>query len=603
MRYPLIGSVAVVVVLAALASGCDSSVSPAASSSTDVPAPPVASTTTTTAPASTTSPQGTTTSIPRVPCGDEPLTQPPGTVLAFYAQCDAGFDLYPVYRSADRPPTLEESVALLVAGTTPAEQAFGLRTGFDDVEERDQIEVRVTVTAVGIARIDFSIDGAAWQPGPMASTSHQLSSFLEPLEATVFQHGAVSGIDPATIAWGESGLSETVLRQDWEAMLFLNDDIPGGTGCTPELAMWYPDDCTLDGIVARGTVRVPVTGVATDDVLNVRAGPAADYPVVAELAPIATVAATSETRVASDGGTWRLTDQGWVNEAYIAAPDPCDPGEIAAIASQALEAARLPVADTEWIASADGGQFGARTTDPDLLAQTQGFNCSWQALQHVGDDERLLVAAWTGDRVSMVLQATDGPTDPYSPDRTVDILLEAPRGELVAPDTWAVTLESGNTVILLARNHGGLGWLAKSWLADYVFVPGDGDSDPELTVTEQMALPMLRSAGGRGVSVAEPSHGSPVTSISLVSPSGDRLFATVGPSDRFDTSEMISRGIRFDTEFGTTAVRLVDPFADYPATVADFACNGYNWVIEADDGGVIETFGFVAALVSTLGCE
>jgi hypothetical protein len=561
-----------------------------------------ATTTTATEPPTSTSP-ATTTSVPEAPCGNAALTQPPGTVWAFYAQCEAGFGLYPVYRPGEHAPTLQESLAALVAGTSAAERDFGLRTGFDYVEEADQIEVAVTVDSSGIAHIGFSVGGEPWSPGSRASTSHQLASFLDPLEATVFQHGAVAGIDPATVAWGESGLSETVRRQDWEGMLFRNTGILSEGGCTPELALWYPADCTLPGRVAQGTVRVPVVNVAADDVLHVRAGPGAGYFAVAELDPIATVAATAETTVAADGGTWRLTDLGWVNDAYIAEPDPCDPEPIATIASEALDAARLVDADAEWVASEDGGRFGERTTDPGALARNQGLDCSWQAIQHVGAEERLLVAAWTGSRVSMVIQATDGPTRGYVGAGGPDMAITPVAGELVAAETWAMTLPEGETLILLTRGKNiGLGFLAKSWTAGDAIVPGADDPvDP--TATEAVALPALRAAGGRTVAVAEPSDGGSVASISLVSPRGDGLFAAVGPADRFDPVELVPGGVRFDADVAGTSIRLVDPAADYPASAADFSCNGYAWFIEADDGSVVETLGFVETLLGVLGCR
>lgn len=603
MRYGSLPSLGAVLLVAVLGAGCDSNATPATTSSTAVPVASTTSTTTTTSEPPPTASPATTTPAPEAPCGDVPLTQPPGTVLVFYAQCDAGFGLYPVYRPGDRPPTLQESLAGLVAGTTSEEQAFGLSSGFDYVEEADEIQVDVSVNGSSVAHIDFSINGEPWSPGSRASTSHQLSSFLDPLKATVFQHRVVAGIDSATIAWGESGLSETVWRRDWEGMLFTNTGTLDQGGCTPELALWYPDDCTLAGLMAQGTVRVPVVNVAVDDVLNVRAGPGAGYSEVAELTPIATVAATRETVVAADGGIWRLTDVGWVNQAYLEVPDPCDPAPIAAIAAEALDAARLLAADAGWTASDDGGRFGERTTDPEVLAQNQGFDCSWQAIQHVADDERLLVAAWTGMRMSMVIQATDGPTRGYVGDGGPDMAITAVAGEIVADDTWAMTLSESETLILLTRGRNiGLGFLAKSWLADDVFVPEADDPD-DASATEQMAFPMLRAAGGRNVSVGEPSHGSLVSWITLVSSTGDEIFVTVGPADRFDPTDWVPSGVRFDADAGDTHLRFVDPDADYPASTADFTCNGYTWVVEGDDGNVVETFGFVEGLVDALGCK
>ena len=66
-----------------------------------------------------------------------------------------------------------------------------------------------------------------------------------------------------------------------------------------------------------------VVGVKADDVLNVRAGPGADFEVVAQLDPLTTgIEATGHNRTVGDTGVWsEVTDDGvtgWANGAYLA---------------------------------------------------------------------------------------------------------------------------------------------------------------------------------------------------------------------------------------------------------------------------------------------
>jgi hypothetical protein len=273
-----------------------------------------------------------------------------------------------------------------------------------------------------------------------------------------------------------------------------------------------------------------------------------------------------------------------------------------AIAIEALDAARLTDSDARWEDSTAEGAFVERTTDPKQLALVLGFDCSWSGTQRTGDVERLAVAAWTGNHLSMVIQATDSPATPYRQDRTVDIMFDAPKGELVAEDTWAVTLAGGDSLILLTRNTGNFGFLAKSWLAEYAIIFG-GQPAPDHTATEQMAIPALQAAEGRNVAVAEDSHGSPVSVIVLVSPSGDMLFVTVGPIDQFDAFGYLTPGEVSHQNIDGTPVRFVDPDDEYPASEAAFNCNGFGWTIGADDGDVTETNEFIVGLIDALDCQ
>lgn len=294
-----------------------------------------------------------------------------------------------------------------------------------------------------------------------------------------------------------------------------------------------------------------------------------------------------------------------VTTASIAPRGPCDPALAVAIATEATTAAKLTNPDARWEEPTADAAFVDRTTDNDRFARALGFNCSWSAAQLVDGGQRLALAAWTGDRLSMVIQATDGPSVPFRQDRTFDLLIEAPDGELIADDTWAGTMSTGETIIVLTRNVSNSGVTAKSWLAEYVFLP-DEDTEGE-TPTEQMALPALRAAGGRNVYVGEPSHGSPIASLSLVSPAGDVLDVSVGPDDQFDPFGVVidySSAEPFDDDLDGTLVRFsdLDPTVEYITSAAAFNCNGFGWLINASTGDTAETRNFIVELIEALDC-
>lgn len=268
--------------------------------------------------------QGSREPSPSVPCRGGEVTQPPDTALTFYALCNgaAGLAPYPVYRPGRTSPSLEASIQALVAGTTPEERAFGLSTGFDRVEESDHIEVIAELDPAGIAQLDFLVGGERWNPGSRASASAQLLSFIDPLEATVFLHPGVSGLDRSTLCWGEWDCEGIATKEQWEARVFVNAGVLTHAGCSPEGSWRYPDRCSLEGILAHPTLEATVTNVAADDVLNLRAGPGTEYFRIGELEPGGRVEATREVAVAADGGIWRLVrpgsgEAGWVNQAFL----------------------------------------------------------------------------------------------------------------------------------------------------------------------------------------------------------------------------------------------------------------------------------------------
>ncbi len=260
---------------------------------------------------------------PPVCTGAEPEQ---GERLAFFASAALCPELdnvpYPVYRPPIGRPSLEAAVSLLVGGTTEAERAAGLSTGFDVVADADGIEVTVSVDAAGVATVDFLLDGDRWSPGSLAGTTSQLFSFIDPLAATVFAYPEVTALDRSTLCWGDAGCTGVTTRRDWEGGLFSNGGVLFHRDC--DLVRVWSDPLASYCLVAGAAPLAPATvvDVTSDDVLFMRSGPDARYRDVGRLAPGATVEVLDASEVASDGGLWRLVtnpegEVGWVNAAFL----------------------------------------------------------------------------------------------------------------------------------------------------------------------------------------------------------------------------------------------------------------------------------------------
>lgn len=167
-------------------------------------------------------------------CHDQEVFQPPNTAITFYAQCGGGPQVpYPIYRPGRTTPTLQQSLTALLAGTTPAENALGLYTGFDAVDEAGVV-VNVSIDPNGTAHIELLLDGAPWLPDTGAWTSDQLNSLLDPLWATVFATDNVTGLDMTTLCFEQVACDRIVTRAEWAGILFTNTGAFLHGGCTPE---------------------------------------------------------------------------------------------------------------------------------------------------------------------------------------------------------------------------------------------------------------------------------------------------------------------------------------------------------------------------------
>ena len=123
-------------------------------------------------------------------------------------------------------------------------------------------------------------------------------------------------------------------------------------------------------------------------------------------------------------------------------PDDCDVDAMLATVDRDLAAARL-VAGGAWSTDTEGVAFDERTEDAESFRARLGLDCTVRAVQRTDTGaERLVLAAWTGDRHAFVVQATDRPTEPYRREQRFELFVEWPYGEWIEDQLfWAGTLE------------------------------------------------------------------------------------------------------------------------------------------------------------------
>ena len=145
-------------------------------------------------------------------CADRVLSVDDPSEFAFFAVCDSDYSgLRPIYRPSNDAFTLDESLELLIAGTTHPEQDWGFGTGFDQIADPSAIEVETSLQD-GTLAIAFTLNGDPWNPGPLTATAYQLFTFLDPLYATVFAFPEVHTIDLRDTCWGGMGCEISVSR-------------------------------------------------------------------------------------------------------------------------------------------------------------------------------------------------------------------------------------------------------------------------------------------------------------------------------------------------------------------------------------------------------
>lgn len=276
----------------------------------------------------------------------------------------------------------------------------------------------------------------------------------------------------------------------------------------------------------------------------------------------------------------------------------CDAATALEAFEHATVAARLEVVDEDWTTDATGSAYIEAVVPPEQFADSLGFRCSLLAVQGVGSDhERLGLAAWTGARMGYVILAIDQPTTPYDETVRFDLLFEQPWGEWVTDTIWAVTISSGDTVIVAAEDYFH-GPVAKSFLVAFPEPP----SPPPQIPAEEYAMAALEAAGASNIGIAEPSA-TEVASIGFTTPLGNPMIATVGPVSVFDPFSGYLTGERTITVIDGVEVQTVLPGPDqFGVADLSFVCDDHGWRLEASVGTPDEPLDMAAALIEALAC-
>ena len=271
-----------------------------------------------------------------------------------------------------------------------------------------------------------------------------------------------------------------------------------------------------------------------------------------------------------------------------------------AVMDESIEAARL-APGSGWSEDTDGVAFDDRTQSAEEFGYRMGLDCVVRLAQQTSSgDQRLLLAAWTGDRRAWVVQATDAPSSPYRPDQRVQLFIDQPYGEwLVDQSVWAGSLETGETVIVGVVDTS-FGVAAKSWWAE---VPRFED----LEVTndaERYAIDTLVDAGARNVSVAEPANfGSEIAAIQFITPLGLHLIATIAPPEWFDPAAALVEGDMTVEDIGGVDVYVTTAVPDsYAVGSVGWTCGDYVWFIDSTWGTLDELVEWSAQLIESGGC-
>ncbi len=265
-----------------------------------------------------------------------------------------------------------------------------------------------------------------------------------------------------------------------------------------------------------------------------------------------------------------------------------------------ISAARLAPGGA-WTADIDGASFASRTNTAEEFRYRMGLDCTALVTQTTADGgERLVLVAWTGDRMAWVVQASDAPASPFRPDQLVQLFIDQPTGEwLVDQFVWAGSLSTGETV-LVGTNDTAFGVAAKSWWNE---VPRFDD----LEVTngaERYAIDALIHAGARNVSVGEPANfQSEIATIQFITPAGLHLIATVAPPDWFDPAAPIVEGEMVVEQIDGVDVHVTTAApGSYATGLVGWACGDYVWFIDSVYGTVGELVDWTGQLVASAGC-
>jgi len=286
----------------------------------------------------------------------------------------------------------------------------------------------------------------------------------------------------------------------------------------------------------------------------------------------------------------------------------CEPGTVLFMIDAAIAAARL-AEDGEWSTDTAGNRFAERTATGDEFADRLGLDCGLTASQSIGEDERFVIAAWTGPRMAWVIQTSEVPATPYAREATVTVLIDTTEGEFLDGEErslWAGTFDGGETLVIGHVDYN-LGAVAKDWVAGPQ-VPFDEEIG---LASEQHGIDALKAAGMRNIGIGEPPEfGSEEGHVQFISPSGQISVADIGPTGWFDPLEprYVSGPTRFVTIDGV-GVRITEPDPDDNAGYSigaevGFACEGFVWLLQPPaNGDVDEMLETATGVIATEECR
>jgi hypothetical protein len=283
-------------------------------------------------------------------------------------------------------------------------------------------------------------------------------------------------------------------------------------------------------------------------------------------------------------------------------PATCDSevADMLEVVDESIAAAQLDT-NGDWTDDTTGATFDDRTHDAAEFRYRLGLDCAIRLVQSTPDGaERLVVAAWTGDRRAWVVQATDGPEVPYRADQRVQLFIDQPLGEwLVDQFVWAGSLTTGDTVIVGTVDTT-FGLTAKSWWNE---VPRFDDLEVT-NAAERSAIDVLIHAGNRNVSVAEPANfGTEIAAVQFVTPLGLHLIGTIAPPDWFDPAAPIVEGEMAVEQIAGVDVYVTNAVPEsYAIGSVGWACDDYVWFIDAAYGTLEELTDWTAQLIASSGC-
>ncbi|HSM66684.1 MAG TPA: hypothetical protein VK860_10300, partial [Ilumatobacteraceae bacterium] len=356
-----------------------------------------------------------------------------------------------------------------------------------------------------------------------------------------------------------------------------------------------------DGFVTtpRNPSRISAATVA---VLLLVAACAGNGEETTPTAPSEITSGTSPSTVATTEPPPNSSDPPEATTPTSVPPSACEGGlaEMLAAVDDSIAAARLDSGGS-WVSETATSSFDDRTHGADEFGYRTGLDCTARLAQTTpGGGDRLVLAAWTGERRAWVVQASDAPADPYRAEQRVQLFIGQPDGEwLVEQAVWAGSLETGETVIVGTVDLP-FGVTAKAWWAE---VPRFDDLEVS-NDTEQYAIDTLVAAGARNVSVAEPaSFQSEMGSIQFVTPLGLHLVAVVAPPEGFDPAAPIVEGEMTVQRVGDVEVFVTSAApTSYAVGSVGWTCGDRVWFIDSSYGTVDELLDWAAQVIEAAGC-